>query len=354
MMHKEYVQNIILIDFPKIENWEFKNALNKKTGIEWEEIVAISNKSRKNKIYNVVRYFKYFSLPFNIFFHRKKYKNIIAWQQFYGLIYAFYCRIFNVKKVNNLIIMTFIYKEKKGFIGKIYSKFMQYSVQSKYIDSIVCFSKEEINLYSQIFKKAKEKFILCHLGIEKINIDESQNSKEKTILSCGRSNRDYNFLYNALKDTNYKLDIISDECNIYTNCSNITIHNNINGQAYFEMLNKCYIVVIPLENKKISSGQLVCLQAMQLGKPVICTESDTIRDYIQDGINGFIIEKENIKLLDSIKKLFNDKELYDKISSSEKKFFNENCSLSALGEQIGTVYNNNCKKIKKGNLKKFY
>ena len=109
-------ENVILIDFPKIKNWEFKKSLNEITNLNWEEIEVVSNQGRKNWLDNVVRYFKYFAFPFRIFMHRKKYKNIIAWQQFYGLLYAFYCRLFHVQKCNSLIIMTFIYKEKKGLI----------------------------------------------------------------------------------------------------------------------------------------------------------------------------------------------------------------------------------------------
>lgn len=109
-------ENVILIDFPKIENWKFKESLNKKTNMKWEERESISNKKRKTILYNMVRYLKYFFFPFKIFLQRKDYKNIIAWQQFYGLLYAFYCRIFHSKKYNNLIVMTFIYKEKKGIV----------------------------------------------------------------------------------------------------------------------------------------------------------------------------------------------------------------------------------------------
>ena len=211
-------------------------------------------------------------------------------------------------------------------------------MKSKYIDIILCFSRKEIEYYSKTFKVGKEKFDFCHLGVDKINVKKNVNIKEKTILSCGRSNRDYEFLYNALKNTDYKLNIISDECKL-PNCENITIYKNIYNQNFFEMLNECYAVVIPLENKNISSGQLVCLQSMQLGKPVICTESETIKDYIKDGETGFIIEKDDKKLLESLEKLFENKKLDNEVSHKEKEFFEKNYSIEALGQQIGKIYN---------------
>lgn len=330
------MENIILIDFPKADEWEFKKELNKKTNLEWKEIEFVSNNIRKNKIDNIVRYLKYIYFPFKIFRNRKKYKNIIAWQQFYGILFAFYSRLFHVKKHNKLIVMTFIYKPKKGFKGKIYYKFVKYAIESKYIDKLVCFSKKECEEYPTIFNVDKSKFEYCKLGIKTIQVKDD-NTISNRILSCGRSNRDYKFLYETLNQSKYELDIISDECKL-TNTKNITIYNNIYGQEYFEMLKKSYIVVIPLENKDISAGQLVILQAMQLGKPVICTESNTAIDYIQDGENGFIVEKDKDKLLQKIEILYKDKELYRQISNNEIECFKNNYSITALGMQISQIF----------------
>ena len=37
----EKCSNLILIDFPKIEDWEFKKLLNETTNLVWEEAEAI-------------------------------------------------------------------------------------------------------------------------------------------------------------------------------------------------------------------------------------------------------------------------------------------------------------------------
>jgi glycosyltransferase involved in cell wall biosynthesis len=234
--------------------------------------------------------------------------------------------------------MTFIYKPKNGVIGRIYYKFMNYIVQSKYIDSFICFSKNECEYYTNLFNVQEDKFKFCTLGIDDIKINNSKIANQKNIISCGRSNRDYNFLYNALKQTDYKLDIISDECKLES-YKNITIYNNVGVQDFLEMLDKSYIVVIPLLDENISSGQLVILQAMQLGKPVICTKSNTVTDYIIDGENGFIIEKDEKKLIELIEKLYEDEELYNKISLKQKEIFEKSYSMGALGDQVASIIN---------------
>ncbi len=288
---------------------------------------------------NIIRYCKYFSFPFKVFLKRKKYENIIAWQQFYGLMYAFYCRLFHVKKHNKLIVMTFIYKEKQGFLGKIYYKFMKYIVQSKYVDKFVCFSEKECEYYAKVFNVSQDKFRFCNLGIEEIIVENNMDNSQKSILSCGRSNRDYDFLYNALKDKDYILNIISDECKL-KNYKNVTIYNDVIGQDYLNMLSKAYLVVIPLKDENISSGQLVILQAMQLGKPIICTSSEAVKEYIKDGVNGFIIKKDENKLLEKIEELYSNKELYDRISKAQKENFEDKFSIYALGNKVGEIFNN--------------
>ena len=219
---------------------------------------------------------------------------------------------------------------------------MKYIVQSEYVDKFICFSQQECNYYSEIFDASKDKFQFCRLGIEPIQVQNTIPDKEKTILACGRSNRDYDFLYRALKNTKYKVTIISDECKLKPT-DNISIYTNIYNQDYFDMLAKSYIVVIPLMQKNISSGQLVTLQAMQLGKPIICTESNTVKDYIQDGVNGYIIKKQKDELLRIIDKLYQDEKEYDKMSKNEKQFFENYHSIRAFGKQVGETFNKFCK-----------
>lgn len=77
-----------------------------------------------------IRYAKYFLVPMKIAKDHKNYNKVLAWQQFYGLILAFYFRMFRVKNAPEIVVLTFIYKPKKSFVGKVYDKFMRYIVTS--------------------------------------------------------------------------------------------------------------------------------------------------------------------------------------------------------------------------------
>lgn len=330
-------KNIVIIDFKQIENWEFIHALEDATAEKWEVDGTTANVYHGSALKNLVRMALYFIFPFKIFLKRKQFKNIIAWQQFLGINLAFYSRLFHVKKSYNLVVDTFIYKKKDGFIGRIYHTYMRYVVTSKYIDKFICFSQKECDYYSNLFNLPQSKFAFAPLGIETYeNIISEQG---EYIFSSGRSNRDFDFLIDALKDTDYTVKIACDSYSTSKQHENIHIYHNCFGSDMMSMLAKCFCVVIPLKDEHISAGQLVILQAMQMGKPVIVTQSDGITDYLLHGKNGFIIHKTKEDLLQTIDRLRNDKDLYNSVSEFSKQYFLDHHTDTALGKKFGEIIN---------------
>lgn len=332
-------ENIVLTDFEKDRNEEFIKSLENMTNMKWKVKNSINNGLRNTILDNIKRYIKYFTFPFKMFLNRKKIDRIIAWQQFYGLIYAFYCRLFRVKKENKLYIMTFIYKPKKSILGKLYFKFIKYIVKSDYIDKIICFSQKECIYYSNLFQIEQEKITSVKLGIEKLPELNLEPSEEKYILLAGRSNRDYNFIIESLKNTKYKVKIICDEFKNVEKFDNIEIYNNVFNLEYYKMLAKAFCVVIPLADEKISSGQLVVLQSMQYKKPVIITYNEPIQEYIVNNENGIMIQKDKEELLQSLKIIYKDKELYNRLATNGFEKYKESFSIEALGNSVGKIIN---------------
>lgn len=339
-------KNIIITDNSVSDMNEFREGIEETSGIEFKTYAMNANKGRKNKIRNFIRYFKYFYFPFIIFLNRKKVERIIAWQQFYGLIYAFYCRVFNVSKKNYLYINVFIYREKSGIIGKIYYKFMKYIVTSKYIDKMSTTSKNECKLYSEIFGVSIEKFVFTPFGVNSIEeaVKDIEIDKSKFILSLGRSNRDFEFLIQALKNTKYNLKIICDEFKSNIKYDNIEIISNVYGKKSWEYIKKCYCMVIPIKNPEISAGQTVLLNSMQLRKPIIITESKGLTDdYIENNKTGIVINKNKEDLINALNSLFENQQFYKQISDNEYELYKTNYSIKVLGKLVGNI-------IKKGEI----
>ena len=332
-------QNVALFDSNAKEAEDFIKGLKDSTGENWTALICNSNKGRKG-LANIIRYLKYFTFPFKIFLNRKKYGTIIGWQEFYGLIFAFYCRLFHVKKGNKLVIKNFIYKPKKGFIGKIYFRFMNYIVKSGYIDIYICASKTNAEYCCEIFNESKGEFVFIPFGVNDFskNISTDIPPKNNYILSLGRSNRDWDFLIEAFKCIPYNLKIVCDELHRDELPANIEILNNVWGHESHEYIYNCKCMIVPIADGRIASGDTVLLKAMSFSKPVIITKPSCLADdYVQDGYNGIVINKDKEELASAVKRIWEDKELYENLSGNSRKHYLENHSLYTYGCNVGEL-----------------
>ena len=328
-------ENVILVDFESSKEWKFKTALEKETGEIWSTCECVSNKNYGGVFQTLVRYLKYFFFPFKIYRKRNHYQRIVAWQQFYGLSLAWYLLIFKIKNAPEITVMTFIYKAKKHIWGKLYERFVRGAITSGYIKRIIVYSQAECEHYPRELRVPKEYFVSTKLGIADEKA-EFETNKGNYYIAPGRSNRDYAFLCQAWTKLTgkEKLEIACDSFR-GESVANIAYKKECYGKEYLEKLANCFAVIVPLADEKISSGQLVILQAMMFGKPVIATSNDTIKEYITNGQDGIIIGKNVEELQMAMLKLKNP-QFYKRMSANARKKFEDTFSLFSLGEKVGT------------------
>lgn len=330
-------ENLILLDCDYEENRKFQQELELLSGLEFQSI-CLKTSRMQGKLSKLVRYASYFLLPFSLIRKNKTIKVIIAWQQFYGLLYAFWCRMLKLKKHATLIIMTYIYIDKSGIIGKIYKKFMSYILTGQYIDCLVCFSKHECDMYAKKFSVERNKFVYSNLTIEDRFTDyEKYVMESEYYLSAGRSNRDYDFLCAAFeKMPDRKLIIICDSYQSTKVPSNVIILNSVYGEKYFLYLAKAKAVIVPLQTDvTVSSGQLVMIQSMMFKKICIVTCNEQSKEYIQDGYNGILINNVFEELENTIAEI--EKGKFDYIKSTAREHFLRNHTGSQMSKTVSSI-----------------
>lgn len=327
-------KNVILVDFKAGKNWELVKKLNQYAPFDVDGMT--SNKSFfHTKLGSVLRYLIYFLYPlYFLLFRSRRYDKIVGYQQFFGINFAFWCRLLHLRKRHYLAISTFIYKSRGGYLGRFYYRYVKWSIDNKYVDKIICFSSTEPQYYAETFNMPLTKFAYIPLGMARI--DGVNTVKGDYVFSTGRSNRDYDFLIEALSKTDIKVKIACGgyKYNGKSDIKNVEILQNCYGKNMLEELAHSFCVVIPLKDSHISSGQLVILQAIQLGKPVIVTENDTAKDYVENGKTGYIIKKDKEDLLATIKRLRDNDNLYSDISNKAASVFEERYSLDKDAQNI--------------------
>lgn len=325
--------NSVVVDWVEDGSFPFTKSITAYSKEEWQSIGT--KNSKLGKLYTI-------HFAFQLFLHRKECKKMVCWQQMHGIIFAFFCRLFHVKKTVDLTVMTFIYKEKSGFLGKLYKRFIGFAATSCYIDRIICYSKNECQYYADYFQADRNKFYNTVLGMpdasDGYQIEAKLPTKEGGgyLFAVGRSNRDYPFMVRALKNQPYK-SIIADRT-YNGEAGNCIVRKDVHyGKELYDLLSKSYCVIIPLDDMNISAGQTVFLQAMMFGKPIIVTGTNTTGEYVVDGYNGIVIRKKEEELVAAVEKLVKDPDYYRQISRNGKKMFLENFTTESLGRSVAEI-----------------
>lgn len=322
--------NYILFDGPPSK--EFMRGLEESSHMKWH---ALSCDGRAN-VAKWRRLLNYFIFPLRVLLGRRNIGHVVAWQQFYGITTAFYNSIVPLHKKMDMTIMTFIYNPKGGMVGRIFHRYIDRAICSSNVSNIVVFSHSEVAYYSRLFPRAAEKFKHLPLGICTTGAMPPV-AKGDYIFTTGMSNRDYDFLCDALKNTCYKLKIACPGIRVPAGADNIEVLSNCYDYEMLRQMAACRVVVIPLRDKEVSSGQLVLLQAMLLGKPVIVTRTHALSSYVEDGKTAVAIENSPAELLEALDELYKDDEKYADISRYAAEKVRHNYSERTLGSNVGSL-----------------
>lgn len=174
----------------------------------------------------------------------------------------------------------------------------------------------EIPAIASRFRIAADKlrYVPLHTTIAEPRMSERN---EGYVLAAGRTLRDYATLLRAAPSISAPIMILCGQDDLVgvSLPANVTVIRDAPRAEYLDRLERCSIVVIPLLPAERATGQVVLLEAMALGKPVIATHTPGIRDLLRDGHNGLEVPPQNPAALSrSIGQLVNDPQLAMRLS----------------------------------------
>jgi glycosyltransferase involved in cell wall biosynthesis len=340
---EEHRMNAVLVDCEAETVRTFVDGLENTTHRPWLMEETINYSGHGSLLKNLGRYWGYFMTPLKAFRHRRDYACIVGWQQFYANIFAFWCRLFRVRKPCRVISANFTYKAKPGIIGWIYYRFMKFSVCNEYIDYFHVPSHKYADRCVEELGIPREKFLVTTFGIP----DEWEHwrpaprpTEEAYTLSIGRSNRDFDFLVDVWSQSSlqgHRLVIISDTYQPRKPLpSSVTLLDNVRDAASMPWLVHCSLLVIPISDGNIASGDTVLLTGMQFEKTVVVTRPSTLAEmYLVDGEDGVVIDKEVAPAAERLGALLSDEEQRNRIGLAARQSYLAKFSRYSLGAQIG-------------------
>jgi glycosyltransferase involved in cell wall biosynthesis len=165
-------------------------------------------------------------------------------------------------------------------------------------------------------------------------------TEEAYTLSIGRSNRDFDFLVDVWSQSSlqgHRLVIISDTYQPRKPLpSSVTLLDNVRDAASMPWLVHCSLLVIPISDGNIASGDTVLLTGMQFEKTVVVTRPSTLAEmYLVDGEDGVVIDKEVAPAAERLSALLSDEEQRNRIGLAARQSYLAKFSRYSLGAQIG-------------------
>lgn len=343
MKTKKCKQNVVLADCPSEEISSLLDGMNSATHNEYKCISEVACGIRTGLISELKRYSAYFAAAWHAYKRRNEYNIVVGWQQFYALIFCFYCNVFRVKKENTVVALNFTYREKKGMIGKIYAWFMHKCVIGGYMDYIHVLSEEYADVISSNLKFPREKIIVTPFGVDDIYSRWRHSQapegyrKNGYALSIGRSNRDFDLLIDIWKTIDFPLIIISDTyVPPKTLPDNVIVISNVAGDEQYPYIMNAKLAIIPIKDGQICSGDTVLLTTLSFEKTVVVTAPSTLAEmYIENGKNGYLVSKSPLEITSLIRDIITGKK--PETGKNARKSYLDNFSRFSMGKKVSEI-----------------
>lgn len=197
------------------------------------------------------------------------------------------------RKGVKLVLSMFIYTHASfTWIDNLKQWYLRVALSQASV--IICHSQHEVDHYTALFQMNHTRFTFVPYAL---HVDDSAGDlatpTASYVVSAGRSGRDYDVLIEAFKELPYCVHIVCDSDSYFANAAllpNVIVLQTCYGECYLREIKNSSLVVIPLKPHDISAGQMVMLQAMFYGKPVIITRTATTSEYVQHNDSAWLVK----------------------------------------------------------------
>lgn len=161
-------------------------------------------------------------------------------------------------------------------------------------DAVCVSARNEIDIYARRLRMPAERFhfVPWHTNVLEPAFHPPAGGY---FFAAGRTGRDWRTLAAAVDGVDVQITVVcsASDARDVAFPPNVTVLTDIPYARYRELLRDASAVIVPLEQHAYSSGQVVILEAMALGKPVIAARVLGSEDYVSHGVDGLLVEPGN-------------------------------------------------------------
>lgn len=300
-----------------------------------------------------------------VFFVQHRFDIILSQSEKVAFPLSFLMKFFGFKIPHVLIIsrITSVYekqsKRKKWFFKHI----------KDYVSKFLIWSKVQRQIAIDELGVDPGKIVLLKRGTDQkfwfpINVETDM------ICSAGMEARDYPTLIEAMRNVDIPCHIavgatrgelfetVKRLYDIDDIPSNITVGRKSHEELR-ELYQRCRFIVVPLMESDSDNGLTTILEAMAMGKPVICSRTEGQVGIIEDGVTGvFVPQGDKDALQKAILELWNDPQKCLEMGRKGRKFIENHHTMEQFVDEIygemksvlESRANNTSTRLKLGNI----
>ena len=248
-------------------------------------------------------------------------------------------RAFRRTTTPRIVLLGFIYTPRASRVLTLLRR-RYFRAVFAFVDLVICHSSVELDDYRRTFDGTGARFVHVPYGLHVAGRESLSHAPiaPPYVMSAGRSERDYGTLFDAVRGRDVRLRVICDRSEALAGLdvpANVTILRDCYGADYLRELAGASVVAVPLAVDNISAGQMVMIQAMAFGKPVVVTRTRTMADYVTDGHEALLVERTDAAAMrDAIESLLASPERMAAMGSAGLAAFEERFSMRSYVRHV--------------------
>jgi glycosyltransferase involved in cell wall biosynthesis len=312
---------VILANWKEEGDWSFLHLLkNMVKSVDILQPVSFRHRISSRLTY-ISNYLSEFYVPLLAVVRNKRFDVVVSWQMRIGICYGILKRIVHSRKTQVHIIQDFhIDLTQTRWLYRFQLTLLKLSIPG--IDYFCCTSTEEEAIYNRMFNIPRSQIFFLPLVESSSNFEEPNHPQKDHIFSFGKSDRDFDTLIRSVTPLNIKTYILSQKYK-----PKVSVPENVYiMREYFseremvQWIASSRMVVIPLNDYRISAGQISMLEVMALARPLIITENMATKEYAAHQRSALFFKAGNDReLADHILYLWNHRETAEQMGQQARQ-----------------------------------
>lgn len=226
---------------------------------------------------------------------------------------AIFCRLLSVKAKH----IAFAFNFTDLPVG-LHKALMRWAFQN--VDRFVVFSNAERKRYAEYFNIDARRIDFLPWVMEVPRSSGPVVISGSYICAVGGEGRDYDTLVEAVRHSPHiKTVIVTRAYNVPRGPlpKNLVVHTELRGPEFWNVVKHSHFVVLPLRDDETCCGHITLVGALQLGRPIVASQSRGIADYVMPGVNALIVKAGDPRALaQEIERLWSDQHLHGRLHNA--------------------------------------